>query len=43
VIPQGSQVSPAFTVMIDPAAQGTKVILTALGPSNSRLVSLLVQ
>ena len=43
VIPQGSQVSPAFTVSVDPAARGVKVILTATGPSNTRTVSLLVQ
>jgi hypothetical protein len=39
-IPAGSQVSPTFTVTT--TVVGTKVIITATGPSNSRTAAILV-
>jgi hypothetical protein len=39
-IPAGSQTSPPFTVMVDPAVSGTTGTVTATGPSNSRAAGI---
>ncbi|MCC6395008.1 MAG: hypothetical protein IT167_30730 [Bryobacterales bacterium] len=36
IIPAGSQAAPPFSVVINPAASGTTVTITATGPSNVR-------